>query len=179
MSLSRFDITANVPIYFYASQKEEVTLVVDASDIYFVVKFLKNNSNSRLNLLTSLSGVDMLKNHFRFCIAYELLSIVYNTRLRLKVFLSETSFVPSISNIFLNANWWEREIWDMFGLYFSGHPDLRRILTDYGFEGYPLRKDFPLSGYVEVRYDYNTRRVVIDSVDLTQGLREYSFETPW
>ena len=113
-------------------------------------------------------------------IFYDILSITNNTRLRIKVFLDDdTSFVRSIVELFINANWWEREIWDLYGIYFDKHPDLRRILTDYGFEGYPMRKDFPLIGYIEVRYDESKKRVVTDSVEMTQEFRFFNYETPW
>jgi NADH:ubiquinone oxidoreductase subunit C len=110
---------------------------------------------------------------------YDLLSITYNARIRIKVFINETTSVDSIVEIFQNANWWEREIWDLYGIYFNKHPDLRRILTDYGFEGYPMRKDFPLSGYVELRYNQNKKRIVVEPLELTQDFRYFNFETPW
>jgi len=102
-----------------------------------------------------------------------------NSRIRIKVFVNEITSIDSTVNIFQNANWWEREVWDLYGIYFNNHPDLRRILTDYGFEGYPMRKDFPLSGYVEVRYDQTKRRVILEPIELTQEFRSFSFETPW
>ena len=102
-----------------------------------------------------------------------------NSRLRLKIFVNEIDSVNSCIEIFKSANWWEREIWDMYGIYFQNHPDLRRILTDYGFEGYPMRKDFPISGYVEVRYDQTKRRVVLEPLELSQEFRAFNFETPW
>ena len=110
---------------------------------------------------------------------YDLLSLTYNSRLRLKVFTNELQSLPSSVKIFINANWWEREIWDLYGIYFDQHPDLRRILTDYGFEGHPLRKDFPLSGYIEVRYDDNKKRIVVEPLELTQEARSFTFESPW
>ena len=107
------------------------------------------------------------------------MSLTYNSRLRLKVFTNELQSLPSSVKIFINANWWEREIWDLYGIYFDQHPDLRRILTDYGFEGHPLRKDFPLSGYIEVRYDDNKKRIVVEPLELTQEARSFTFESPW
>jgi NADH:ubiquinone oxidoreductase subunit C len=112
-------------------------------------------------------------------VVYDLLSLTYNSRLRLKVFTNELQSLPSSVKIFINANWWEREIWDLYGIYFDQHPDLRRILTDYGFEGHPLRKDFPLSGYIEVRYDDNKKRIVVEPLELTQEARSFTFESPW
>jgi len=110
---------------------------------------------------------------------YDLLSLTYNSRLRVKVLVNEITFVPSCVSIFINANWWEREVWDLYGIYFENHPDLRRILTDYGFEGHPMRRDFPLSGYVELRYSESKKRVIVEPVELTQEFRSFTFETPW
>jgi NADH:ubiquinone oxidoreductase subunit C len=130
-------------------------------------------------LLSCISGVDLIDQKYRFCLSYELLSIVYNIRLRVKIFINEISTVPSLFKIFINSNWWEREVWDLFGIYFINHPDLRRILTDYGFEGHPLRKDFPLSGYIELRYNIITKRIVSESLELSQEFRLFTFEMPW
>jgi NADH:ubiquinone oxidoreductase subunit C len=110
---------------------------------------------------------------------YDLLSITFNSRIRVKVLVNETTPVPSTVDLFVNADWWEREVWDMYGVYFDKHPDLRRILTDYGFEGHPLRKDFPLSGYVEFRYDESKKRVVGEPVELAQEFRTFTYEMPW
>jgi NADH:ubiquinone oxidoreductase subunit C len=112
-------------------------------------------------------------------VVYDLLSLTYNSRLRVKVFINEITAVPSACDIYINSNWWEREIWDMYGIYFENHPDLRRILTDYGFEGHPMRKDFPLYGYLEVRYDEGKKRVVLEPLELSQAFRQFNFETPW
>jgi NADH-quinone oxidoreductase subunit C len=130
-------------------------------------------------MLSCISGVDFLDKTYRFCVVYDLLSLTYNSRLRVKVFVNEITSVPSSVNVFINANWWEREIWDLYGIYFDKHPDLRRILTDYGFEGHPMRKDFPLSGYVEVRYSESKKRIVVEPLELTQEFRSFSFQTPW
>ena len=108
-----------------------------------------------------------------------MLSLTFNSRIRIKLFVNEVTPIDSIVPLFRNANWWEREIWDFFGIYFQNHPDLRRILTDYGFEGYPLRKDFPLSGYVEVRYDQSKKRIVVEPIELSQEFRAFNYETPW
>jgi NADH dehydrogenase (ubiquinone) Fe-S protein 3 len=129
--------------------------------------------------LSCISGVDILNNKYRFSIVYDLLSTVFNSRIRVKIHVNEVTSVDSVVSIYRNANWWEREVWDMYGLYFQNHPDLRRILTDYGFEGYPLRKDFPLSGYVEVRYDQTKKRIVVEPIELTQEFRSFNYETPW
>eukprot|EP01041_Mallomonas_annulata_P000675 gene675-1296_t len=107
------------------------------------------------------------------------LGISFNSRIRIKIFVNEITPVVSICDLYINANWWEREIWDLYGIYFEEHPDLRRILTDYGFEGYPMRKDFPLYGYLEVRYDETKKRVVLEPLEVSQEFRYFTFETPW
>ena len=136
-------------------------------------------SGYQYHLLSSISGVDFLGKDYRFSVVYDLLSLTYNSRLRVKVFVNEVTSVPSVVPLYINANWWEREVWDMFGIFFSGHPDLRRLLTDYGFEGHPLRKDFPLTGHVEVRYDDTQRRVINEPVHLVQEFRDFDFLSPW
>ena len=149
------------------------------TNLLFVLKYLKLNINYQYRLLSCISGVDLLKKVYRFCLVYELLSLVFNARIRIKIFLDETVLVKSSTSLFINANWWEREIWDLYGIYFDQHPDLRRILTDYGFEGHPLRKDFPLSGYIEVKYDFLKKRVVLEPIKFSQEFRVFNFETPW
>ena len=168
-----------LPILAYQRINDEVTLIVSNDKLLFSLNILKRHIGYNYQMLTCVSGVDFLGKVYRFCVVYDLLSLTYNTRLRVKVFVNEITSVPSTVEIFVNANWWEREIWDMFGIYFDKHPDLRRILTDYGFEGHPMRKDFPLSGYVEVRYSESKKRVVVEPLELTQEFRLFSFETPW
>ena len=129
--------------------------------------------------LVDLCGVDYPEDEDRLEVVYNLLSLKRNMRIRVKVRTDTASAVPSLSNLFLSAEWNEREAWDMYGIFFSDHPDLRRLLTDYGFEGHPLRKDFPLTGYVEVRYDDEQKRVVYDPVKLTQEFRTFDFLSPW
>lgn len=157
----------------------EISIVIPKESLSLVLRFLKLHINCQYKLLSCISGVDFLGANYRFCIAYELLSLVNSSRIRVKIYLNEVSFVESATNIFHCANWWEREIWDMYGVYFQSHPDLRRILTDYGFEGYPLRKDFPLSGYVEIRYDDIKKRVVMEAVQITQEYRGFNHEIQW
>ena len=140
---------------------------------------MKNHISYQYKLLTSVAGVDFLGKDYRFSVVYDLLSLTFNSRIRVKVFVNEITPLPSAVDIFINANWWEREVWDMYGLYFDNHPDLRRILTDYGFEGHPMRKDFPLSGYVEFRYDEKKKRVIGEPIELTQEFRSFNFEMPW
>jgi NADH dehydrogenase (ubiquinone) Fe-S protein 3 len=158
---------------------DEVVCVLQPQYLPLALTFLRDHSSSQLDVLTAITGTDYPARIDRFEVAYELLSVKLNCRLRLKTFAHESGTVESASGIFNSANWWEREIWDMLGLFFSNHPDLRRILTDYGFEGYPLRKDFPLTGYVEVRYDDTAKRVVCEPLELSQEFRSFKFESPW
>jgi len=157
----------------------EIIIIVDSRKIKPVLLFFKNHVNSQYKILTSISGVDYPERKNRFELAYEILSIKYNTRLRIKTYLNEILPISSVVNIYNCANWWEREIWDMFGIFFFDHPDLRRILTDYGFEGHPLRKDFPLTGYIEVRYDELKKRIIYEPVKLSQEFRVFDFTSPW
>lgn len=168
-----------MPILSFYNLKKENTVVVVNSNLLFCLNFLKNHIGYQYKLLSCISGVDFLFKKYRFAVVYDLLSLTYNSRLRLKIFVNEITLVTSSVSVFINANWWEREIWDLFGIYFDKHPDLRRILTDYGFEGYPLRKDFPLSGYIEVKYDENKKRIVTEPVELSQEFRTFNFKTPW
>jgi NADH dehydrogenase (ubiquinone) Fe-S protein 3 len=140
---------------------------------------LKYHTNTRFQVLIDICGVDYPSRKQRFEVVYNLLSIQYNSRIRVQTSVDEITPICSAVNIFPSAGWWEREVWDMFGVYFSNHPDLRRILTDYGFEGHPLRKDFPLSGYVEVRYDDSEKRVVSEPIEMTQEFRYFDFASPW
>jgi len=157
----------------------EVCVTVGRDDIVSVLKFLRDDVNCQFKILIDLCGVDYPEDEERFCIVYNLLSLTHNFRIRVKIWTGEEEPVPSVTEIFSVANWWEREAWDMYGIYFTDHPDLRRILTDYGFEGHPLRKDFPLTGYVELRYDDEQKRVVYEPVKLTQEFRSFDFLSPW
>jgi len=130
-------------------------------------------------MITDITAVDYPAKEFRFEIVYNLLSLQYNSRVRAKVLTNELTPVDSCMSLFSTASWFEREIWDMFGVFFSKHPDLRRILTDYGFEGHPLRKDFPLTGYLEVRYDDSDKRVFVENLEVTQDFRYFDFSNPW
>jgi NADH dehydrogenase (ubiquinone) Fe-S protein 3 len=168
-----------IPITTYFLINNEIILNVSHKNLLFVMTYLKKHINFQYNVLSCISGVDILSSKYRFSIVYDLLSTVFNSRIRLKVHVNEVTSVDSIVSIYRNANWWEREVWDMYGIYFQNHPDLRRILTDYGFEGYPLRKDFPLSGYVEVRYDQTKKRIVVEPLELTQEFRSFNYDTPW
>jgi NADH dehydrogenase (ubiquinone) Fe-S protein 3 len=168
-----------IPTYSFQTVLTEKTLVINYSYLLFSLTVLKKHTSYQYKLLTCISGVDLLGSSYRFLVVYELLSLTYNARLKLKVFLNEITTLQSSISIFINSDWWEREIWDLYGIYFSNHPDLRRILTDYGFEGHPMRKDFPLSGYIELRYDESKKRVITESIQLAQEFRTFTLETPW
>ena len=157
----------------------ELTVSANRDHVVKVLTFLRDDVNCAFKLLIDVCGVDYPERDSRFDVVYSMLSPSHNIRIRVKVETDEDTPVPSVTEIFSSANWWEREAWDMFGIYFSGHPDLRRILTDYGFEGHPMRKDFPLTGYVELRYDDEQKRVVYEPVKLTQEFRNFDFLSPW
>jgi NADH-quinone oxidoreductase subunit C len=157
----------------------ELTVNLEAADLLQVVRTLRDDPKLAFVCLVDICGVDWPKREKRFEIVYHLLSPSQNLRIRLKLVAGETEAVPSLSDIFPVADWFEREVYDLYGVFFEGHPDLRRILTDYGFEGHPLRKDFPLTGYVEVHYDDQQRRVVYDKVHLPQEYRDFDFLSPW
>nr|YP_010152761.1 NADH dehydrogenase subunit 9 [Aureoumbra lagunensis]QQW50409.1 NADH dehydrogenase subunit 9 [Aureoumbra lagunensis] len=158
---------------------EEIVLFISPQNIPFVLFFLRNHFNCRFEMLSCISCSDFPENKDRFELSYELMSFQFNVRLRVKTRINENNFVFSACHIFSSANWCEREIWDMFGIFFLGHPDLRRILTDYGFEGFPLRKDFPLSGFIEIRFDETKKRVFCEPLELSQEFRTFDFENPW
>jgi NADH-quinone oxidoreductase subunit C len=158
---------------------DELSVHVETSEIQKVLVFLRDDINCQFKLLMELCGVDYPERENRFEVVYCLLSLSRNIRLKIRVSANERIPVPSVAGVFSSAGWWEREVWDLFGIFFSGHPDLRRILSDYGFEGHPLRKDFPLTGYVEVRYDDSQKRVVYEPVSLTQEFRDFDFMSPW
>jgi len=157
----------------------EVTLVVHSNDLLNVLLFLKNNYLCQFKLLSCISGVDYPKSKFRFVIVYDLLSIRYNTRFKVKIFIHELSVVDSVATLYSASSWFESEIWDMLGIFFKNHPNLKRILTDYGFSGFPLRKDFPLTGFIEMKYNEINKRVISESVELSQDFRSFNFLSPW
>ena len=157
----------------------ELTIEVNWDAIVTVLTFLRDDSNCQFRQLIDICGVDYPGRERRFEVVYHLLSLRQNQRIRVKLSTDESTPVPSATGVFSAAGWWEREAWDLYGILFSGHPDLRRILTDYGFEGHPLRKDFPLTGHVEVRYDDEQKRVVYEPVKLTQEFRSFDFLSPW
>ena len=167
--------------YVHAAAVVRDELVVDAraDQVVRVLKFLKDDPRCRFEQLTDLCGVDYPERDPRFDVVYHLLSLSHNRRLRLKIGVNEDQPVPSVTDVYPSAGWWERETWDLYGIHFAGNRDLRRLLTDYGFSGHPLRKDFPLTGYVEVRYDSEQKRVVYEPVKLTQEFRRFDFLSPW
>ena len=157
----------------------ELTLEARRAEIVKVISFLRDDPICKFSSLIDICGVDYPSRERRFAVVYHMLSMAHNTRIRIKVSTDETVPVHSITSLFPNADWYEREAFDMYGILFDQHPDLRRILTDYGFEGYPLRKDFPLSGFVEVRYDEERKAVVYEPVNLPQEYRSFDFMSPW
>jgi NADH-quinone oxidoreductase subunit C len=157
----------------------ELTITVAGAAIISVMTFLRDDPKCLFKQLVDVCGVDYPDREQRFDVVYHLLSLKLNQRIRVKVWTDEGTPVPSVTGVFSSAGWFEREAWDLFGIFFADHPDLRRILTDYGFEGHPMRKDFPLTGYVEVRYDDEQKRVVYEPVKLVQEFRRFDFESPW
>ena len=158
---------------------DELIVWSSADGIVRLMTFLRDDSNCLFKLLVDVCGVDYPDRAERFEVVYNLLSLKHNQRIRIKLATTADRPVPSVAGVFKVAGWFEREAWDLFGIFFADHPDLRRILTDYGFEGHPLRKDFPLTGFVEVRYDDEQKRVVYDKVRLAQEFRNFDFLSPW
>ena len=163
----------------WAVAHDELTVDVAPSSLVEFVEFLKTDQNCKFSTLVDITGVDYPERAKRFDVVYHFLSMYQNQRIRIRISVREEDMVPSIVDVHPSANWFEREVFDMFGILFSGHPDLRRILTDYGFRGYPLRKDFPTTGYIEVRYDEAQKRVVYEPVSLVQEYRQFDFMSPW
>ena len=157
----------------------ELTINATQSSLAGFVEFLKTDANCKFSTLVDITAVDHPDRDPRFDVVYHFLSMYQNQRIRVKVAVREDDMVPSLTGVHSGANWFEREVFDMFGILFSGHPDLRRILTDYGFRGYPLRKDFPTTGYTELRYDEEQKRVVYEPVQLVQEYRQFDFMSPW
>ncbi len=174
-------VATSLSDYVHATDVAFGELVVEAraDQVVRVLKFLKDDPACRFEQLTDLCGVDYPERDPRFDVVYHLLSMSHNRRMRLKVGVNEDQPVPSVTEVYPSAGWWERETWDLYGIHFAGNPDLRRLLTDYGFSGHPLRKDFPLTGYVELRYDSEQKRVVYEPVKLTQEFRRFDFLSPW
>ncbi|MBD3678121.1 MAG: NADH-quinone oxidoreductase subunit C [Rhodobacteraceae bacterium] len=158
---------------------DELTVNVTLNGLVDFIDFLRNDRTCKFSTLVDITGIDHPERDARFDVVYHFLSMYQNQRIRVKVAVREDEMVPSIIPVHPSANWFEREVFDMFGILFTGHPDLRRILTDYGFRGYPLRKDFPTTGYTEVRYDEEQKRVVYEPVKLVQEYRQFDFMSPW
>jgi NADH-quinone oxidoreductase subunit C len=173
MSNCSEDIISSVIEYNHLS----ITIVV--SSLQKITSLLKNNNVCKFKTLIDITAIDYPEREERFCLVYHYLSMQQNLRIRIKSLVKEDQIVPSITNLFLSANWFEREVFDMYGILFSNHPDMRRILTDYGFQGHPLRKDFPTTGYLELRYDQEKKKVIYEPVKLTQEYRNFDFMSPW
>jgi len=171
-----------VPLWIESIRFEKNEWIISIAPQYILpfCTFLKYHTHSQYTMLMDITAIDIpSKKDKRFEVVYNLLSIQSNTRIRIKTHANELSPIPSLVSLYSSAGWYERETWDMFGIFFSNHPDLRRILTDYGFEGHPLRKDFPLSGYLEVRYDDSEKRVIYEPTQLAQDFRYFDFQNPW
>jgi NADH-quinone oxidoreductase subunit C len=160
-------------------KKSQYILAINSKHIFDVCFFLRDSETSLFKVLVDIAVVDFPNVNNRFCLNYCLLSVKYNTRIILKTELNELTPIDSITKIHKSACWIEREVWDMFGIFFEKHPDLRRLLTDYGFNGYPLRKDFPLTGYLEMRYDDSQKRIVFEPIEMTQEYRVFHFKNSW
>tara|TARA_Y100000590_G_scaffold170176_1_gene194754 strand:+ start:292 stop:882 length:591 start_codon:yes stop_codon:yes gene_type:complete len=158
---------------------DQLYLIIDNEDLLEVTLFLKNNKDTKFRQLIDITAVDYPEQSKRFKIVYLFLSHEFNQRVILSYFINENEVISSLTNIFPSANWMEREVFDMYGIKFKDHPDLRRILTDYGFQGHPLRKDFPLTGDKEVRYSEDEKKVIYEPVKLEQNYRNFDFESPW
>jgi NADH/F420H2 dehydrogenase subunit C len=168
-----------LPIVRFELYKEETSFLIQTNLLTEVLTVFKNHFKYQFKVLTCISGVDYPENLYRFQLVYELLSIKYNSRIRVKVLVDELLPIKSVEKVFSGASWWECEIWDMFGVFFLNHSNLTRLLTDYGFQGYPLRKDFPLSGFTESRYNVIKNRVVYENIELAQEYRTFDFSSPW
>jgi NADH-quinone oxidoreductase subunit C len=161
------------------ASRDELVIIVRRESVVRVLTFLRDDVNCQFKQLVDVCGVDYPGRAERFEVVYNLLSLSHNRRIRVKLRTDERMAVPTVTGVFNSAGWWEREAYDLYGIWFRDHPDLRRILTDYGFDGHPLRKDFPLTGYVEVRYDDEQKRIVYEPVKLTQDFRNFDFLSPW
>ena len=173
------DAVNAIDITHFEGFDDEITVHARRAEIIKVISFLRDDPICRFASLIDIAGADYPGRERRFDVVYHMLSMAHNMRIRIKITTDEATPVPSITSLFPNVDWYEREAFDMYGISFDGHPDLRRLLTDYGFEGHPLRKDFPLSGFVEVRYDEERKAVIYEPVDLPQEFRNFDFMSPW
>jgi NADH/F420H2 dehydrogenase subunit C len=170
------NIFKSLPLISYKKEKlDKVVASCLVKDAFAILSFLRNSSLLQYKILTAISVVDYPERLSRFEVVYELLSL-FNTRFRLKIYTTEKISVDSIIILYSCANWWEREAWDLFGIFFRNHSDLRRILTDYGFDGHPLRKDFPCNGFIDLRYDENAKRIIVDNLRLDQIFRLFDYK---
>lgn len=158
---------------------DELEILIAPEGVIPVLQFLKDNHQAQFANLVDIAGMDIPSRQYRFEVIYNILSLRYNSRIRVKTYTDELTPIDSCCEVFKAANWYEREVWDMYGVFFANHPDLRRILTDYGFEGHPQRRDFPLTGYVELRYDDEKKRVVCEPLELAQEFRKFDLSAPW
>lgn len=172
-------ITKILPIFKIQMHQQEISVIIKNKHLISTLTFLKHHLKYQFKVLTCISGIDCPSNKYRFKVIYELLSIKYNIRLRVKVLTDELTPIKSCGLIYPAASWYESETWDMYGIFFTNHINLTRLLTDYGFEGYPLRKDFPLSGFIEASYNYTKKRVTNERVELSQEYRSFKFSSPW
>ena len=185
MSMTVYDLEKTVNLGLATTLKTskinfgQLFIEIDIENLYSTILYLKTNNKCRFKQLIDITAVDYPEKEKRFKLVYLLLSHENNLRVSINLNINETTHVPSITKIFPSANWMEREVFDMYGVSFKDHPDLRRILTDYGFEGYPLRKDFPLTGHTEVRYSEKHKKVISEPVKLDQEYRNFDFESPW
>lgn len=176
MNKKLITISDLLPFISYKQENKDTFIAIcTLKDIYFILNFLRDFSFTQYKILSAISLVDYPERFNRFELVYELLTL-FNSRFRLKIYTNETISIQSIVNLYPCANWWEREGWDLFGVFFDNHPDLRRILTDYGFKGHPLRKDFPCSGYTSLRYDDSAKRVVTENLHLDQTFRLFEYK---
>ncbi|QNT78881.1 NADH-quinone oxidoreductase subunit C [Entomobacter blattae] len=178
-SLAVYFSTSILGVKSASLEKNELVIKVEKEHLLAIMIELKENPHAKCAQVMDICGVDFPQRLERFDVVYNLLSVLHNIRIRVIVTTDEQTPVPSVHHLWPSATWWERECFDLFGVRFSGQPDLRRILTDYGFEGHPLRKDFPLTGFVETRYDPDRRQIVYEPVSLTQDFRNFDFESPW
>ncbi len=179
IELGEYVVSTRDEAVAFDASLDELSVAATASGVAKLLTFLRDDAACQFAVLIDITAVDWPERPARFDVVYNLLSLTHNQRIRVEIATGESDPVPSVITVYSAAGWYEREVWDMYGILFSGHPDLRRILTDYGFEGHPLRKDFPLTGFVEVRYDDIEKRVVYDPVQLTQEFRRFDFMSPW
>jgi len=173
------NLLKNIPCIQINLLYNEISCSIPATMVLPCLFFLRDNVNCQFKILSTITVIDYPEKKFRFEIIYDLLSLRFNNRIRLKIFINELTLINSVNTIFLSSNWVEREIFDLFGIFFINHPDLRRILTDYGFDGFPLRKDFPLNGFIDVRYDIVEKRVIYEKIELNQTFKFFKFYNSW